>query len=186
MYKLYLDKPEEFTCEISVKNASLKNSMARLIMESEQGINLVFNGKIENGKCIIPIRRLKGIIDENIKGKIKLEVIVEDTYFLPWHDDFCTEEHTSVKVHINEQKSSIYNKISVNTKVINKSAPSVIEDVSIPLCELKYIFNKLNIHKNNIINKKQWVIKLLNEYFQINPEFRQFKLSIIKQLYDIS
>ena len=58
-YKLYLDKNELFECDIQIKNASLKNSMARLVVESAEGINLVFNGKIENGKCNVPIRRLK-------------------------------------------------------------------------------------------------------------------------------
>src|SRR4051812_25552733 len=99
-YKLYTDKNENFECEVSVKNASTKGSIARLIIESE-GVSLIFNGKIQGEKCVIPVRRLKGLMDENVRGKMHLEVIVEDTYFKPWESEFIVEEHTSVKVKIN-------------------------------------------------------------------------------------
>lgn len=103
-YKLYTDRNENFECEVAVKNASLKGSMARLVAESAEGVNLVFFGKIENGKCNIPIRRLKGLLDENTRGKMHLEIIVEDVYFSPWEDDFIVEAHTSVQVKVTEQK----------------------------------------------------------------------------------
>ena len=115
MYKLYLDKSEDFICEIQVKNASLKNSMARLVVESTDGPNFVFNGKIENGKCVVPIHRLKGLLDENTRGNMHLEIIVENTYFKPWSSDFIVEEHTSVKVKVNESKQPT--KPSVTVKV---------------------------------------------------------------------
>src|SRR5258706_2299574 len=112
-YKLYTDKAENFECEVSVKNASLKNSMARLIIESAGGPNFVFNGKIEGGKCVVPIHRLKGLLDENTTGNMHLEVIVEDTYFKPWSSDFVVEEYTSVKVKVNESKQSTKPTITV-------------------------------------------------------------------------
>ncbi len=52
-YKLYTDKNESFECEVAVKNASLKGSMARLVVESADGPNLIFHGKIENGKSAV-------------------------------------------------------------------------------------------------------------------------------------
>lgn len=103
-YKLYTDKNESFTADVSVKNASLKNSVARLIVESDDNVNLVFNGTIVDGKCTIPIKRLKGLLDENTHGKMHLEIIVEDVYFKPWESDFSVEEHTSMKVMVQEQK----------------------------------------------------------------------------------
>ena len=63
MYSLYLDRPVEFVCEISVKNASLKNAMARMIVKTDN-LTLLFEGQIKDGKCIIPIGRLKGLLEE--------------------------------------------------------------------------------------------------------------------------
>ena len=41
-----------------------------------------------DGRCQIPIKKLKGLIDESSKGNIRLEVIAEDTYFTPWKSEF--------------------------------------------------------------------------------------------------
>lgn len=172
-YRLYLDKPENFECEISVKNASLKNSMARLVVESAEGINLVFNGKIENGKCNVPIRRLKGILDEESKGNIFLEVIVEDIYFKPWQSDFVVEEHTAVKVKVNEQKQP--SKPIVEVKVPNKNGVNMY----VPLYELSKICEKFDIKKQTLLLKKEDFRQIVNEYFQSNPEFKRHKKTIL-------
>ena len=34
MYNLYLDKSENFECEVAVKNASMKDAFARMIVET--------------------------------------------------------------------------------------------------------------------------------------------------------
>ena len=84
MYKLFTDKTELFECSISLQGASLNKSKARLVVET-QDYSLLFNGTIsKGGKCEIPIRKLKGLIDENTTGNIRLEVIAEDTFFTPW------------------------------------------------------------------------------------------------------
>ncbi len=55
MYKLFTDKPEVFECNIKLEGASLKNSQARLIIETED-INLLFTGisrsNGSHGQCI--------------------------------------------------------------------------------------------------------------------------------------
>ena len=175
-YTLYLDRPEDFICEVQVKNASLKGSIARLIVESESGINFIFNGKIDNGKCVIPIRKLKGLLDENTKGKMKLEVIVEDTYFSPWSNDFLTEEHTSVKVKVNETKQIMSNKPIINVKVPSEEK----NKASIALQEILIICKKFNINKSNIKNKKKDFYQIVNEYFKLSPEFRNQKSIILE------
>lgn len=180
MYKIYTDKSENFECEVAVKNASLKDSKARLIMESSDGLNLVFNGKIENGKCVVPIRRLKGILDENATGKLSLEVIVEDTYFQPWKEDFVVEEHTSVKVRVNEQKIS--SKPSVSVKVPMKSMPKPQKEQLVPLYELSKLCEKFNIRKANLSKRKNDFRALIKEYFQANPEYGKQKSSVLKGL----
>ena len=53
MYKLFTDKSEVFKCNIKLEGASLKNSSARLIIESED-VNLMFVDildKINSNPC---------------------------------------------------------------------------------------------------------------------------------------
>ena len=72
MYKLYTDKQELFECDIQLEGASLTDSKARLVIETED-ISLLFKGKInKGGKCQIPVKRLKGLLGENVKGTINL------------------------------------------------------------------------------------------------------------------
>ena len=72
MYKLFTDKSELFECDIKLEGASLSKSSARLVVETSD-YSLLFKGEISsNGKCEIPIRKLKGLIDENTTGNIPL------------------------------------------------------------------------------------------------------------------
>ena len=105
MYKLFTDKAELFECDIKIEGASLSNSTARLVVETND-YSLMFNGKISSGgKCKIPIRKLKGLIDENSKGNIRLEVIAEDTFFTPWKSDFEVQASKKVTVEIKSQSN---------------------------------------------------------------------------------
>ena len=102
-YKLYTDKQEVFECKISLEGASLKKATARILIESND-INLMFPGKIDkNGNCKVPIKKLKGFLDEKDKGNIKLEVIAEDTYFEPWQSEFVIETAKKIKVEVKGQ-----------------------------------------------------------------------------------
>ena len=72
MYKLYTDKQEIFECDIQLEGASLANSKARLVIETTD-LALLFKGSITSeGKCKIPVKKLKGILGENSKGTIKI------------------------------------------------------------------------------------------------------------------
>ena len=176
MYKLYLDKSEDFICEIQVKNASLKNSMARLVVESTDGPNFVFNGKIENGKCVVPIHRLKGLLDENTRGNMHLEIIVENTYFKPWSSDFIVEEHTSVKVKVNESKQPT--KPSVTVKV-PKAQPKKAKGNLVAIMELKNLCNKFGFTRSTLLRHKEDFRYLISEYFRANPEFTPHRKNIL-------
>lgn len=175
-YKLYTDKNERFECEVSVKNASLKNSMARLVIESTDGPNLVFNGKIENGKCVVPIHRLKGLIDEHATGNMHLEIIVEDTYFKPWSSPFIIEEHTSVKVKVNESKEPIKPSVSVK---MTQAPVKKVGGQSVAIMELKNLCTKFGFTKSTLPRHKEDFRRLVNEYFKANPEFFPHKKSIL-------
>lgn len=184
-YKLYLDKQEDFLCEVSVKNASLKGSIARLIMETSDGINYVFNGKIDGDKCIVPIRRMKGLLDENTTGKMSLEIIVEDTYFSPWKDEFVIEEHTSVKVKVAENTKPSKPIVEVKSPS-NVKKSKITEDksnnLSIPLNEISKLCTRFGINRRNLITKKSELRRIVNEYFKMNPEFNSKKSVILSGL----
>ena len=119
-YKLFNDKSELFECNIQLQGAQIANSEARLIIESDEW-NLVFNGNISsNGQCSIPIKKLS-ILPEGTRGKIKLEVIAEDTRFIPWEDRFLVKADKKVYVQIKEQKENKFlDKPSINVSGITQ------------------------------------------------------------------
>ena len=170
MYNLYLDKPTEFSCEVSVKNASLKNAFARLIVESKNGISFMFPGELKDGHCNVRVNRLKGLLDENSTGKIKLEVIVEDTYFSPWVDDFLIEEHTSVKVQVKEQtKKSDKPILEVKIKEVKQPKENATK-LSVPANHLVVICERFGINKNNLGKRKSDFKQIIKEYFKGSPD----------------
>lgn len=176
-FNLYTDRDEVFECSVSVRNASLKNSIARLLIESDS-VNLVFNGKIENGKCKVPIKRLGQLLEENSKGKIKLEIIVENTYFSPWEDDFEVEKHT--RVEINEVKSSVSSSPEVKVVVNNNNKKGTYKQ---SLTELIDIFNKLGINKKSFKKNPKGVAKFLKEYLMSNKGiFSSDRKNIVKDI----
>lgn len=102
-YKIYRDKEENFECNISVQGAKLSTSQARLILDHEV-CNLVFYGKVsKDGKCVVPLKKMTYFPEGSI-GRIRLEVIVDDTIFIPWEETFIVEGAKKVTVQIKPQK----------------------------------------------------------------------------------
>ena len=173
MYKLFTDKTELFECNISLQGASLKKSKARLVVETKD-YSLLFNGSINsNGKCEIPIRKLKGLIDEDTSGNIRLEVIAEDTFFTPWKSDFEVETSKKVTVEVKNQstqkpileaKATVKPQqvtISEKKHVVNLFKLLIKEDINID--NISYKRNKLNnivatYLKENTVNNTEKII----------------------------
>jgi len=162
-HKLYLDRTEDFECDVNVKNASLKGAFARIIVESSDGLAFMFPGELKNGKCQVPIKKMKGLLEENATGKMHLEVIVEDMYFKPWEDKFEIEKHTDVKVSIQEQKKHSKPIVEVTT-VKNQ------QKMSDAASDLVYIFEKVGITKNTLAKRKKDLKQVIKEYFKASPE----------------
>jgi len=176
MYKLFTDKSELFECDIKLQGASLSKSKARLVVETSD-YSLLFNGKISSkGKCEIPIKKLKGLIDENSSGDIRLEIIAEDTFFTPWESKFEVETSKQVTVEVKSQKEKkpiLETKVKVKVKktkpitltekqhVINLFKLLIKENINIK--NISYKRNKLNnvvatYLKENTINNKEKII----------------------------
>ena len=112
-YHVFIDKSENFICEIELEGAQLKDTQVRLVLETENW-NLLFNGEIDrNGKVNIPIKKLS-LFEEGDHGSIKMEVIAEGTVFIPWEQEFEAKRSKKVMVSFNENKKS---KPQINTGV---------------------------------------------------------------------
>ena len=166
MYKLFTDKSELFECDIKLEGASLSKSKARLVVETSD-YSLLFDGSISsNGKCEIPIRKLKGLIDENTTGNIRLEVIAEDTYFTPWESDFEVDASKKVTVEV---KSQTTKKPIVETKVkvkVKNEKPTITEKQHV--INLFKLLIKEDINVDNISFKRNELNNIVATYLQEN------------------
>ena len=167
MYKLFTDKTELFECSISLEGASLKKSKARLVIETKE-YSLLFNGSIsKGGKCEIPIRKLKGLIDENTAGNIRLEVIAEDTFFTPWESDFEVDTSKKVTVEVKSQsikKPIVETKVKVNVK--NKVSRKVTNPEKQHVINLFKLLVKEDINIENITFKRNKLNNIVGTYLK--------------------
>ena len=184
MYKLFTDKPELFECDIKIEGASLSNSKARLVVETND-YSLMFNGNItSDGKCKIPIRKLKGLIDENSKGNIRLEVIAEDTYFTPWKSDFKISASKKVTVEIKSQSSKKVikeNRVQISNiknQITNKDINHVTNIMKLLVRE---DINLKNLHlKKNRLNK---IVAVYTKHKPLNENKKSVIKGVLKGLY---
>lgn len=174
-YKIYTDKDEEFVCEVSVKNASLKDSIARIILETA-GLNLVYRGYIRNGKCVVPIKKVKGLLAENTTGKIQLELVVDGMYFKPWESTFQVEENTTVKVRVDEAVEEGQPSVKVTNPLKEAKLKNVASEDILRICE------QFNINRDTLSNRRSDFKKIVAEYFKATPEFISKKHEILQEI----
>ena len=86
MYRLLKDKNNEFQCEIKLEGANINNATARLFLEAD-GAEYSFKGEIDGDKCTIPMGKLKKFANLLESGKIRLEVLADDTLFVPYESN---------------------------------------------------------------------------------------------------
>jgi len=165
MYKLFTDKTEVFECNIKLEGASLKNSSARLVIESED-VSLLFEGTInKDGKCSIPIKKLKGLLEDNTSGQIKLEVIAEDTYFNPWKSDFIVEASRKVTVEVKSNDAEI---IKENTPKIQITGIEEVDPITEHIIRIVKMLVKEDINVKNLTIKKDKLNNIVGTYLQEN------------------
>jgi len=157
-YKLYTDKQEIFECQIHLEGASLTKANSRIIVET-QDLKLMFEGTIDSkGNCKVPIKKLRGLVNEDDKGTIKLEVIAEDTYFLPWESDFVVDTAKKIKVEVKQQSKPL----------VKSSKPKmVVKKINHPFDPVEKIVNVLHkqgVDVPTIYEEKKKMIPLLKEY----------------------
>ena len=185
MYKIFLDKSKMFQCNVDIEGAALDKSKARLLIETEN-FSLAFNGDIKrNGDVKIPINKLKGFINEEDSGKISLEVIAEDTIFVPWETEYTASLSKKVEVKILE---------SLNEEELVEEKPkmsfSIVPDefdTAQHLSEIEKILEKHNVQKKNLLENKKVFNKLVEKYCSLNyinnaNNVKSIKTDLIKNL----
>ena len=160
MYKLYTDKQETFECDLFLEGADLKQSSARLIVESKD-LTLMFKGEIDDkGNCKVPIKKLKGLMGENTTGDIKLEVIAEDTLIEPWQSDFIVDTAKKVTVEVKSQKQKPQIQETIKPQVKVKS----VKNYTNPINEMVNVLIKNDITINEVLQNKQKIAPILKNY----------------------
>ncbi len=177
MYKLFTDKSETFECDIKIEGASLTNSKARLVIETND-YSLLFNGKINSsGKCSIPVKKLKGLIDETSKGDIRLEVIAEDTYFTPWESKFEIEASKKVTVEVKSQTAKPLLKEKVQVENIKQEVTQKETDHVVNIMKLLV---REDISIKNLSIKKDRLNKVIATYCKHKPITENKKSEVIQ------
>ena len=174
-YKLYTDKQEIFECNIYLEGASLTKATSRIIVET-QDVKLMFEGTIDkDGNCKVPIKKLRGLVSEDTKGTMKLEVIAEDTYFLPWESDFEVDTAKKIKVEVKQQDKPI----------VKSSKPQmVVKEVKHPFNPVEKVVNVLHkqgIGVSTIYESKKQMIPMLKNY-SIKTGYKKGAKSFIKEV----
>jgi len=168
MYKIFLDKSKTFQCNVNIEGAALNKSKARLLIETEN-FSLSFNGKINpNGIVKIPINKLKGVLNEEDTGKISLEIIAEDTLFVPWEGVYKADMSKKVNVEIDESLNENVEEISEQKPKMSFSLILDEFDTSHHLTEISKILEKHNVNKKTLIKNKQIFNKLVEKYCSLN------------------
>jgi hypothetical protein len=181
MYKLYTDKQETFECDLFLEGADLKQSSARLIVESKD-LTLMFKGTIDDkGNCKVPIKKLKGLMGENTTGDIKLEVIAEDTLIEPWQSDFVVETTKKVTVEVKSQTTKPQIKESTKPQVKVKNIKNDLN----PVNEIVKFLKENNMTLKNIVSDKKRIVSILENYsnkIEYKGGTKKFIREVIKKL----
>jgi hypothetical protein len=173
----YTDKAEIFECQIAVDGASIDDTTATLVLEGKKW-NLVFYGTIEeSGKCKVVIPKLD-VFKEGEIGKVTLEVVVEDSRFIPFAGDFEVRTNKKVTVESVRTSSSSVNAIVESQKpqirvenivIGNNNQPKVAKPIVITQSDkeiiaahtgkVAYVNEIISGLKNNGITSKNFVNK---------------------------
>ena len=162
MYKLFVDRSEIFECKITLEGASLKDAASRMVVNTPD-LKLMFEGTIDNqGNCKIPIRKLRGLLGEDSKGTMKLEVIAEDTYFLPWESDFIVDTSKKIKVEVKGQQNQ-----PITESKKSKKPKMIVTEVKHPFDPVEKVVNilhKQGVGVSTIYESKKTMIPMLKKY----------------------
>lgn len=157
-YKLYLDKNNTFQCSVQLEGASEQNAKARLVVEA-RGKKLLYEGEVKpNGECLIQLNKLSELFKAEDMGHLKLEVIADDAYFLPWESECTFDLSKKVFVEVASQPEPVkkpaisVNIVTEDTKEMHRIVDAVVKTLG-----------ERGVSSTNIKKNKSTVTKLINE-----------------------
>ena len=160
MYKLYTDKQDTFECDLYLEGADLKQSSARILVETKD-LTLLFPGTIDKkGNCKVPIKKLRGLLDEKTEGNIKLEVIAEDTLIEPWQSEFVVKTSKKVTVEVKSQGNKKPIRESSKPQVKIKNVKNYFNPINEMVKTLKH--NGITLQK--VAKDKKRIVSILENY----------------------
>jgi len=124
-YKLYLDRPEDFECDIQLEGMSERDASPRLVVDTPD-VQFVYEGMISNGKCTIPLKKLKSLLKEGCSGDLRLEIISENTILVPWEGRYDAILDKKAQVEVCEKKFTSAKK-QATVSFTQPSVPVVVE-----------------------------------------------------------
>jgi TusA-related sulfurtransferase len=148
MYKLLKDKNNEFQCEIKLEGTSASGAKVRLFLEAD-GCEYSFNGEIKGERCVVPMGKLKKFGNLLESGKIRLEVVADDTLFVPYENTYQVDESKKVTVEVIQQdtqakKPIVEVKVEEPVPVVKIEEPKPVTKVQRvdPLKQIKKYLNE--------------------------------------------
>ena len=187
MYRLLKDKSNEFQCEIKLEGTTSSDASARLFLEAD-GCEYIFNGQITGDKCLIPMGKLKKYANLLESGKIRLEVVADDTLFVPYENTYELEEARKVTVEVAQSPAPV-KKPMVEVKVkqdIIPPTPPVQKKAQKPdvLLEIKRYFKENTRFDGSVKSFHATVKDQSHKAFfnRVCEAHKLDKLSVLKQL----
>lgn len=93
---------------------------------SKKGVSLVFEGNIKKDEVSVDVKELLKLTDsKEFSGK--LEVIVEDSFFIPWEDKIVIKKSTTVKAKT--VKNTIKESKKIQVKAKNKADKETVMEI---------------------------------------------------------
>ncbi len=103
---IYKNKVEVFKCSLDIDGATSGDIRVRLCLEFNDNKNMFFYGQMDkNGNCTVSIPKLTEMEDK--QGKLRIEAIVDDTYFNLY--ECPVELKNSVQMKIKEGAGTFFN-----------------------------------------------------------------------------
>jgi TusA-related sulfurtransferase len=152
------------------------------------GCEYSFNGSIDGTRCRVNLGKLKNFTNLMESGKIRLEVIADDTLFVPYESTYEIEESKSVTVEVFENQSTA-KKTMVEVKVDTPTnQKSVIKPVAKPknhaVNELRTYFRKYTSFDGTLKDFQRLMKDQIHKNFfnVVCENYKLDKLSVIKEI----
>ncbi len=153
MYTIQLDTAKNFECTLKIQGASLNKSRVNLVIESTD-MDIKCRGSInEKGKVTIPVKKLKGILEENSKGKMYLEVIADDSYFTPYKTDYIAQISKKVNLEETIKVTDVNKTVTANVTNHPENIINILKENNVDIFNISHKSKASQLIQSYIVKK---------------------------------